>query len=299
MALLDDKVRLAAAGSIAVALAVLAIKYVAYHKTGSVALYSDALESIVNVTTAFAALWAVHLSDKPADRNHPFGHHKAEYFSAVLSGVLIVVAALLILQEAWSALRAPKPPRSPLEGLAWSAAATALNAAWSGFLILQGRRWRSPALAADGRHLLTDVTTSLGVLTGFGLVALTGWLILDPLTAIAVAISILLSGWRVMRSSVGGLMDEAADADMQGRIRQVISLHAKGAIEAHDLKTRLAGRATFIEFHLVVPGDMSVRAAHDICDKIEAALRAELEGARIQIHVEPEEKAKHAGVVVL
>jgi cation diffusion facilitator family transporter len=296
---LEDRLRLIAVASIGVAVLVLAIKYLAYRRTGSVALLSDALESIVNVATAFIALWAVHVSGKPADLNHPFGHHKVEYFSAVFTGVMIVLAALLILKEAWGALLAPQPPRAPFVGLAYSGLATILNAGWSGLLILTGRRWRSPALAADGWHLMTDVATSVGVLVGFGLVAVTGWLPLDPLTAIAVALNILWSGWGVMRNSVSGLMDESLAPDVLAEVRKLISAEAKGALEVHDLRTRHAGRATFIEFHMVVPGDMSVRAAHDICDRIEASLKAKFEGASVLIHVEPEEKAKHNGVPVL
>ena len=294
-----DFVSILAATSIVVALGVMALKYVAYLKTGSVALYSDALESIVNVTTAMVALYTVRLAGKPPDANHPFGHHKAEYFSAVLSGALIIVAALLILDEVWRALRNPMPIRSPLEGVLWSGTATAINAVWSGVLIWFGTRHRSPALAADGWHVLTDTITSVGALIGFGLVAATGWQILDPLTAALVAANILRSGWIVMRDSFSGLMDESVDARILAEIRKSISDQGVGAIEAHDLKTRHAGRATFIEFHLVVPGDMPVRAAHEICDRIEAALKAAIEGAHVLIHVEPEEKAKHTGIVVV
>jgi cation diffusion facilitator family transporter len=294
-----DRLRLIALASVAVAAIVMGIKYLAYLRTGSVALYSDALESIVNVVTAAVAFWAVNLSGKPADSNHPFGHHKAEYFSAVLSGVLIVVAALLILEEAWQAVKAPRQLTEPAAGLALSGLATAINAGWALFLIVTGRRWRSPALGADGRHVMTDVVTSLGVLVGFAAAALSGWPLLDPLVAALVALNILWSGWRVTRDSVSGLMDEAVNADILARIREVIAAEAEGALEAHDLRTRTAGQATFIEFHLVVPGAISVRDAHAICDRIEAALREAVHGARILIHVEPEEKAKHSGIVVL
>jgi cation diffusion facilitator family transporter len=294
-----DRTRQIAAASIAVAILVMAIKYVAYVRTGSVALLSDAFESIVNVATALFALWAVSFSGKPADTNHPFGHHKAEYVSAVFTGAMIIVAALSVLYAAWNAFLAPKPPTAPLEGAGYSALATALNAGWAGFLIVKGRAWRSPALEADGWHVLSDVVTSLGVLVGFALVALTGWLVLDPLTAVIVAINILWSGLRVMRGSLGGLMDESVDKARLETIRETIRAHAGGALEVHDLKARSAAAATFIECHLVVPGTMSVREAHDICDRIEQAIRADIDGARILIHVEPEEKAKSHGALVL
>ena len=293
-----NKLRLMAASSIVVALCVMALKYVAYLKTGSVALYSDALESIVNVTTALAAFLAVVYAERPADQNHPFGHHKAEYFSAVLSGVLIVIAAILIIHQAWDAFQSPRPIQAFAQGAIYNGLATALNAGWASLLITKGRAWRSPALAADGWHILTDVTTSVALLVGFGLMMLTGLHVLDPLMAVLAAISILWSGWGVIRQSFSGLMDESVTADILTEIQRVISAEGKGALEAHDLRTRHAGRATFIEFHLVVDGDMSVRMSHDICDRIEAALRSKVEGARVTIHVEPEEKAKHSGIAV-
>ena len=293
-----DKLRLMAAGSIVIALCVMALKYLAYLKTGSVALYSDALESIVNVATAVAALWAVVYADRPADNNHPFGHHKAEYFSAVLSGALIIVAAVLIVHQAWAAFRNPAPLMALSQGAIYNGLATILNAGWASLLIARGRDWRSPALAADGWHVLTDVATSVALLTGFLLMAMTGWQLLDPIMAALAAIGILWSGWGVVRQSFSGLMDESVTADILAEIQRVIAAEGHGAIEAHDLRTRHAGRATFIEFHLVVDGAMTVRTSHDICDRIEAALRAKIDGARVTIHVEPEEKAKHAGIMV-
>jgi cation diffusion facilitator family transporter len=288
-----------AAGSVAVAVAVLALKAVAWWVTGSVALYADALESIVNVAAALAALLAVRLSALPADANHPYGHSKAEYFSAVLEGALIIVAALLILHEAWGAFQAPRAPEQAGIGLAVAAVASGINAAWALFLGRRGKALRSPALMADARHLWADVVTSVGVLVGVGLVTLTGILWLDPLLAALTAVNIIFSGWRLLRESVGGLMDEAVPPATMERIRRIVAEQASGAIEAHDLRSRHAGRHTFLEFHLVVPGDMRVREAHEICDRIEAALKAELEGAIITIHVEPEGKAKQQGVPVL
>lgn len=288
-----------AAGSIVVGVLVLGIKYVAYMVTGSVALYSDALESLINVATAVAALFAVRLSEQPADANHPYGHHKVEYFSAGLAGTLIMVAAGLILREAWVGLQAPRRIDAPALGLALSMGASVVNAAWSWVLISQGRRLRSPALSADGRHLLADVVTSVGVTIGILLAVVTGWDILDPALAGLVALNILWSGWQVMRESLSGLMDAALPDDRLVEIREIISREAEGAIEAHDLRTRASGPAVFIDFHLVVPAQMTVAQAHDICDRIESALKAAVEGARITIHVEPEEKAKHSGVLVL
>ncbi len=286
-------------GSVGIAVTVLGLKAIAWWLTGSVALMADALESVVNVAAALAALGAISLSAAPPDANHPYGHAKAEYFSAVLEGALIIVAALLILNEAWGAWRSPRAPDAPWIGLAISAMATVINAAWATVLGQQGKRLRSPALLADAKHLMSDVVTSVGVLVGVSAVALTGILWLDPLLAALTALNILFSGFHLLRQSVGGLMDEAVEPELLNRIRTLMSQEAEGALEMHDLRTRHSGRTIFVEFHLVVPGGMTVREAHEICDRIEGALKAELGSAVITIHVEPEVKAKHQGVLVL
>jgi cation diffusion facilitator family transporter len=288
-----------AMGSIAIGIVVLALKTLAWRLTGSVALLSDALESTVNVATALAALIAIRIAQRPADQSHPYGHHKAEFLSAVLEGVMIIVAALLILEEAYHGIRNPRPLDAPVLGLAINAFAGAINAVWCSVLIRQGRRLKSPALVADGRHLLSDVVTSAGVILGVSLAIATGHAILDPILAAVVAVNILWSGWKVMTASLGGLMDRAVSDDMLRDIRATISDHADGAIEAHDLRTRHAGSMTFIDFHLVVDGETPVAEAHAICDRIEAALRRQLDDAQITIHVEPEHKAKHSGVLVI
>ena len=278
--------------SIVVAFVVLALKVLAWKLTGSVALYSDALESIVNVIAAAGAFWAIRVSHTPADQDHPFGHHKAEYFSAVLEGVLIIVAAMLILAEAWRVWATPVTLEQPWEGLAVNGLASAINLFWAQLLIRTGRAERSPALVADGRHIMTDVVTSVGVIVGLVGAVLTGWNILDPALAVVVALNILWQGWHVIGSSVQGLMDRAVDQREHFHIRDVISANSKGALEVHDLRTRIAGRATFIEFHLVVDAGMTVGESHVICDRIEEALKAEIPSVRVTIHVEPEDEAK-------
>jgi cation diffusion facilitator family transporter len=294
-----DRIQKLAVGSIAVGITILGLKFAAYYLTGSIALYSDALESIVNVVTAVVSLIAVRTSVKPADRNHPYGYGKAEYFSAVIVGVFIIVAALMIAREAFLGFISPRPFNPSMEGLLVNGLASVINCAWCWVLIHQGRRSRSPALVADGKHLLTDIVSSVGVLLGVMLAAITGWAVLDPALAALVAGNILWSGWQLMRDSVGGLMDEAVPDATLSRIREVISTNAEGALEAHDLRTRQAGRSIFVDFHLVVPGGISVSSAHDICDRIEQAVRDEIEDALVAIHVEPEDKAKHSGIVVL
>jgi cation diffusion facilitator family transporter len=297
--MVKDRTLAIAATSILIGLIVLGLKGIAWWVTGSIALYSDALESVVNVVTAIGALVAVRLAQRPADATLPYGYHKAEYFSAVLVGVMIVVAAILILREAVLGFLSPALPDAPVQGLVISGAATLINLVWAMVLLRHGRQRKSPAIAADGKHLLTDVVSTGGVIAGLILVYLTGWAQFDAVLAALVALNILWSGWGVIRESVGGLMDVAVPTETQKTIREVISVNAEGALEAHDIRTRQAGRMTFIDFHLVVPGVMSVDAAHAICDRIEAKLREAVTDVQITIHVEPEEKAKHAGIVVL
>ena len=188
----------------------------------------------------------------------------------------------------------PRVLDAPLQGLLVNGLASVINGIWCWLLITQGRKHRSPALIADGHHLLSDVVSSIGVTFGVLLAIETGWSILDPALAGLVALNILWSGWKVMTSSLSGLMDETL-----AKIKGVISAEAIGALEAHDLRTRHAGKATFIDFHLVVPGQTSVSDAHDICDRIEHQLKTKVPDAMVTIHVEPENKAKHTGVIVL
>ncbi len=277
----------------------LALKAVAWWITGSAALYSDALESIVNVAASLLALAALHFAAIPADANHPYGHDKAEFFAAVIEGVLIVIAALSIFRHAWETWQDLHPIAQPIEGLAMNAVATVLNGAWSALLIRTGKRTRSPALLADGRHLLADVVTSIGVAVGVGLVVLTGYLVLDPVIAAATGVYVLWAGMAMIWMSVGGLMDAAPQPAVVNRIRALVAESAAGALEAHDLRMRHAGKLTFVEFHLVVPGSMTVAESHAICDHVEETLRAEMQHLVITIHVEPEEKAKQHGVPVL
>ena len=293
-------IRLAIA-SIFVGLFVFGLKYAAYLMTGSVALYSDALETVVNVVAALAALWAIHVASQPPDAEHPFGHHKAEYFSAWLEGALIALAAGAILYEAWGYLFRPRAISWNDPGLLVNAAAGVINALWSWVLIRQGRKLKSPALEADGRHLRADVYTTIGVLGGVVVAGLTGWYILDPVLAILVALHILHEGWKLLWESTQGLMDSAPEEKTLAKIRKVIEENADGALEYHALRARRAGAALFVDFHLVVPGDMRVRYAHDICDNIEQALGRAFGEVHASIHVEPEfkkEQGRHGAVLM-
>lgn len=289
----NARVRQLALWGIPLSLGVMGLKMLAWYVTGSVALLSDGLESTVNVIAAVIAWMVVGYAAKPADEDHPFGHYKAEYVSAVVEGVLIVVAALLIVQEAVGALKAPSLPDAPVLGLAINAGAAAINAIWATVLIRAGRKYRSPALKADGEHIYSDVITSVGVLAGLLLALATGYAILDPVMAIIVAINILFQGWKVISHSISGLMDHAVSAEEEASIKAAIAAHAEGALNVHHLRSRQAGRATFIAFDLVVPSTMTVGEAHDICDRLEDAIQAAHPGAQCVIHVEPESEKAH------
>ncbi|WP_038068857.1 cation diffusion facilitator family transporter [Thermus scotoductus] len=279
--------------SLLVALWVLGLKALAYLLTGSVALLSDALESTVNVAAALLALFAIRFAQRPPDETHPFGHSKAEYFSAVLEGVLVVLAAFLIAKESIPRLLHPRPLGDLGPGLLVSLLASLINGLLAWHLLRQGRRLRSPALTADGYHVLSDVLTSVGVLAGVSLAWATGLWVLDPLLALLVAGNILLMGFRLVRQSVGGLMDEGLSPAEVSRIRKTIAEALGGrALEVHDLKTRKAGNRAFLEFHLVVPGSMTVEEAHRLCDELERALEESFPGLAVTIHVEPESERK-------
>ena len=272
---------------------VMGLKMAAWWVTGSVALLSDGLESGVNVTAALIAYFVIRYAQRPADHDHQFGHHKAEYISAVVEGVLIVIAALLIMQEAWGGLVNPRLPDAPVLGLAINAAAGVINAIWATVLIRAGKRYRSPALNADGQHIMSDVVTSAGVFVGLILAVLTGYAILDPALAILVALNIIIQGYKVITHSLGGLMDKAVEPEEEEAIRQAITTHAVGSLDVHDLKTRRAGAVAFIDFHMVVPASMTVSAAHAICDRLEDAIKSVIPGATLAIHVEPEGENPH------
>jgi len=292
-----------AAGSIFIGLAALALKFLAARVSGSAALFSDALESLVNVAASLLALYALVAGAKPADRQHPYGHAKVELLSAVATGALILVAAVLILQRAYGGIRHPVPLGSVAGGLglglALNGAAGIVNAFWAVVLRRVSLRGRSPALAADSQHLFTDFLTTIGIITGLTAAWLFRLPVLDPLIAICIALEIAFSGGRTVLQSLSGLLDEAPPPAVAARIEELVRSHAAGALEAHDFRTRQAGAASFLEFHLVVPGAMSVAEAHEICDRIEIALKGEMPGAVITIHVEPDGKAKHEGVLVL
>lgn len=284
--------------SLGVAVAALGMKYLAWQISGSVALKSDALETVINVIAAACGLWAVRLAERPADENHTYGHYKAEYLSAILESALVLITAAAIGHAAWDGFHHPSPPHATLNGLLLNGAATVLNLVWGLILLRTGRRRRSPALVAGARHVLSDVWTGAGLVAGLSLMPLTGWWWLDPALAALIAVNVLRVGWEMLRESVSGLMDEAPEPETLEKIHKAIAEAATGALEVHDIRVREAGAVTFVEFHLIVPGTMTVNESHVICDRIEAAIRQVTGRALISIHTEPEYKAKNTGLIL-
>lgn len=273
--------------SVAAALATIALKTLAWLLTGSVGLLSDAAESLVNLVAAVVALAALHWATKPADEHHAYGHAKAEYLSAGFEGALIFVAAVTIAAAAVDRLLDPQPLSDVGIGLAVAAAASLVNLAVGSLLVRAGREHRSITLEADGRHLLTDVWTSAGVVAGVALVAISGWERLDPLVALAVAANILFTGAGLLRRSAGGLMDQALDDVAQEEIEQALAPFRSRGAEFHAIRTRQAGRRAFVSMHVLVPGDWAVQRGHDLAEEVEAAVRERLPYATVFTHVEP------------
>jgi cation diffusion facilitator family transporter len=273
--------------SIATAIATIALKTVAWWITGSVGLLSDAMESLVNLAGATFALWMILITREPADDNHPFGHGKAEYFSSGFEGILIFVAAMAIIVTAAQRLVSPQPLEALGLGLGLSVLSTAINFVVSVTLKRAGNRLNSVALTADAKHLMTDVWTSVGVLAGLGLVALTGWIRLDPLVAIAVGLHILGEGYRLVRGSIDGMMDTALGEDSVARIRTMLDGFAGRGVSYKNLKTRRAGVESFIQVDVLVPRQWTVGEGHDVLDEIEARLAVIIPDAAIVTHLEP------------
>jgi len=281
--------------SIAASVFTVVLKYVAFLVTDSVGLLSDAIESIVNVVAAVIALLALRAAAKPADTRHHFGRGKAEYLSSGIEGFMIFGAATAILVTSVPRLWQPQPLEDLGVGIAITAVATVINAA-VGFLLLRvGRQHRSATLAADGHHLLTDVWTSVGVVVAVVLVMLTGWVWLDPLIAIAVAINIMVVGARLIRASTRGLLDVSLPAAETQQIVSVLAKHAAGGITFHGLQTREAGKDRFMSVHMLVPGDWSVQRAHDEAELVESDLRATVPDLTVLTHVEPREDPRAYG----
>lgn len=280
--------------SIAAAVATILLKSYAYWLTGSVGLLSDALESLINLAAAVIALLALTIAAKPPDQKHAYGHEKIEYFSSGAEGVMIMLAALSIIAAAWDRLQNPQPIQQLDIGLAVSFLASLVNLLVARILIRVGKRRRSITLEADGRHLLTDVWTTAGVIAGVGAIALLewlgyqGWEILDPIIAMLVAVNIIWSGIGLMRRTVAGLMDVSLTSREQQKIRFVLDRFAQQqGVDYHALRTRHAGNRRFMSVHILVPGDWSVKQGHDLVERIENEIRDRFDIIDIDTHLEP------------
>jgi cation diffusion facilitator family transporter len=272
--------------SVGAAVATIALKTLAYRLTGSVGLLSDALESLVNLAAALLTLAMVSLASRPPDDEHAFGYGKAEYFSSGAEGALILAAAAAI---GWAAVRrilAPQPLESVGLGVVVSLAAALVNLAVARVLLAAGRRHRSIALEADAHHLMTDVWTSAGVVAAIGAVATTGWQLLDPLIALAVAAQIVWSGVRLVRRSLLGLLDPALGPEEQDALRRVLARHEGEEVQFHAVRTRQAGARRFVTLHVLVPGAWSVSRGHALCERLELEVSREIANSSVLTHLE-------------
>ncbi len=274
--------------SLGAALATIALKTLAWYVTGSVGLLSDALEALINLAAALLTLSMLRLAAAPPDDAHPYGRFKAEYFASGMEGALIVFAAVSIAVASMPRLAAPQPLEAPALGIALSVAATAINLGVALKLLAVGRRLHSIALEADGHHLMTDVWTSVGVIAGVAIVAATGWLILDPLIALGVAVHIVWTGFMLMRRSFAGLLDAAIPAPELADIEKIFAEYRRRyGVEFHALLTRQAGARRFISFHLLVPDAWPVDRAHQLSEEIEERIRSLVPQAITLSHIEP------------
>lgn len=273
--------------SAAAAVVTIALKAAAYVLTGSVGLLSDAMESLINLAGALMALAMLTVAARPADADHAYGHTKAEYFSSVLEGMLIVLAAVSIGAAAAQRLLHPRPLEQIGLGLGVSVLASAVNLAVALVLLRAGKRHGSVALEANAHHLLTDVWTSLGVLAGVGAVALTGWQRLDPIVALAVAANIVRTGVAIMQRSVSGLMDVALAEPEQRAIRDVLERQVENGVQFHALRTRQSGSRRFMSVHVLVPGAWTVQRGHQLLEQLEEEIRGAVPNLTVTTHLEP------------
>lgn len=294
----QDKKILFSIGSIFVSILVLYLKYLAWYTTNSVAFYSDMLETLINVAAAILGCIALIFASRPADRQHPYGHQKAEYISAALEGLLVLTTAGLILYESFLAWQHPKLPTAPFVGILFNGSAGIVNLIWCIVLIKVGRKYCSPALIAGGQHILSDVWTTVGLICGFVLIPLIQWALLDAILGFCIALNVLRMGFHVITESFNGLMDQAPPKQVTEHIYELIKKNAPEALDFHMVRFRQVGAMTFIDFHLVVPGTMNVYTAHKICARIENSLKNAIGSVSINIHVEPEDEIKKGNLVL-
>lgn len=275
--------------SIVAALSTIVLKVTAWRMTGSVGLLSDAAESLVNLAAAILALAMLTVAAKPPDENHQFGHTKAEYFSAAVEGIMIFIAAAIIIVTAVERLLHPAPLESLGIGIVISTGASVINGLIAMVLLRAGRKYRSPTLVADGKHLWTDVVTSIGVVVGILLVWLTNWGPLDPIVALLVGINIIITGAKLIGESTKALMDSTLSDEENAAIAAILADRTTNEVTFHGLRTRSAGRARFAIFDILVPGSWTVKRGHDLIEDVESEISAAFPEIQLTVHMEPRE----------
>jgi cation diffusion facilitator family transporter len=273
--------------SIGAAVATITLKTAAWKLTGSVGLLSDAVESVVNLLAAVVALWALRFAAAPPDAEHRFGHSKAEYLASGFEGLAILGASIAIATTAWSRIADPQPIEDAWLGLGVSSVASAINGGVAFVLFRAARRLDSITLRSDAHHLMTDVWTSAGVLVGVALVQLTGWHVLDPIVALAVATNIVWMAGRILVETAHGLLDKTIPAGEQASLESLLARYRKGDVTLHAVRTRQAGPVRFVDMHVLVPGSWTVQRGHELCEEIEREVRAVLPHASVLTHLEP------------
>lgn len=281
--------------SVGTAVLTISIKYIAYLVTGSVGLFSDALEGIVNLVAALVVLTTLKIVEQPPDETHPYGHDKAEYFSSGIEGTLIVIAALTILYTSVQRLLTPEPLEQVGLGLILALVASAINFVVGQLLIRTGKQHDSISIEADGKHLMSDVWTSVGVVVGVGIAVLTGLEWLDPVVAIIVGLKIGWEGISIFRRSSQGLMDSAIEPNERELVETILNTYCQHGIEWHALRTRQSGSRRFISVHILVPGSWTVQQGHDLAENIEAHMRRQINHCSVFTHVEPLEDPRAFG----
>lgn len=275
--------------SIGTAIATITLKAIAYFLTGSVGLLSDALESLVNLAAAIIALITLKIAEQPPDDEHLYGHTKAEYFASILEGLFIFIAAIVIILSAIDRIIHPKIIEQAFLGLGISIIASIINYVVALKLLKVGKKHHSITLEADGHHLMADVITSIGVIIAIFLVAITGWQILDPIVAILVAINIIFTGFKLIKRSVLGLLDTSISRGELNIIKSVFNKYERKGLEFHGLRTRQSAQRRFVSFHVLTPGNWSVKKGHDILEDIEKEIRDSIEKVTVSTHLEPVE----------
>lgn len=275
--------------SMIAAILTIGLKFSAYLLTGSVGLFSDAAESVVNLLAALMAFWMLTIAARPPDDDHTFGHSKAEYFSSGIEGMLIMLAAFSIIYTAWGRIGNPQPLQQLDLGLLLSVLSTAINGWVAWILFRASQRLRSITLRADAQHLLTDVWTTVGVIIGILLVRLTNWYILDPIIAILVALHIIWIGFRLLRETGYGLLDSAFPVEDLAIVTTILDHYREQGIQFHAIRTRVAGPRRFASFHVLVPGKWTIQRGHDICEALEREIEAALPECNVLTHLEPAE----------